>query len=360
MSRRDENSSGKRPNSKSKPSFVDSWGLTDDKEGCSRRVYVKNYPPDTTLLQLQNFFGADKLEGIRMWTDYAFVQLKRPSHYTEAIQKNRSDFRRKSIVIEPWREKGVNRMSKSSKRSSSQERWLEKVDTKRDRGRGRSPARSRSRSTSRDRSISRDRGFSGRGRELPLPEPKPNDADSGYFHFNQNFHSSSALQLLPSFGQSTLPHNRPQFVATLASNAFQRTPMWSRNIPADIQWTAQYVIEQGTARNLSIPQLQNLINYLESEKIFLQTNGSDRHCDILPRPNPTPTVTAIQKAEPILVELSPEKSQLSANNSPEKQQPPSTNPRHRSEVADQTEIEKRERAQAKAIADEIKRICREG
>lgn len=279
--------------------LVGRWGDTTRDEDACRRVFVTHYPHDTTLHELQEFFGLENLDGVAMWSDYAFVQFKRPKYYTDALSKNRMDFKRWSIVIEPYKDARKQADKKPKKRSASQERRAEVVDIELDRSRRKglsrvrssSRGRSKSRDSSRGRSRSRDSSESGHRRRLVLRDPNTRGTDSGIFNFNQQFgpQPNNLLQAPPSAQLGSAQHSYyPPNQHAFARTSFQQPEMWNRNLPTDVQLTMQLVLQQGTARGLSLTQIQSIINYMESEKQHVQTNGIHSSQSVILNPNINP------------------------------------------------------------------------
>lgn len=351
--------------------LVGRWGDTTRDEDACRRVFVTHYPHDTTLQELEEFFGHENLDAIAMWSDYAFVQFRRPKYYTDALSKNRMEFRRRSILIEPYRDFRKQPAKTPKNRSASQEHGAAFVDTKSDLSRimSRSPGRvrsssrgrSRSRDSSRERSRSRDSSESGRRRGLVLRDPNSRETDSGIFNFNQQFgcQPNNHLQAPVPTQHSYYPPNQHAFAQT----SFRQPEMWNRNLPTDIQLTMQLVLQQGTARGLSLTQIQSIINYMESERQVILTRGAHNGQNVITNPNPDPVVTPVDPCLSIVsqvpVESPPKPSTDNAGPRQQQkenlrhQQPPSADRDQDAQTSDEDpdELAKEESEFLKLVAD---------
>lgn len=237
-----------------------SWGKIDSPEGVSRRVWVTNYPSSTTMEDLRKFFGHDSIEGISMnLRGFAYVQFKRPRDYSKALDKNRSDFNRRCISIEPYKEKP----KQVSKPAAEEPDRIDNWQIIRARSRSKSPESSSSSSPRRGESRDSSDDDPSEGRMKP-------HQDSGIFNFNQYFNPNQVppmASFVPSSstGQTYIPYSQPilaQNQLIMANNgAYQHPTVCYGTLPGDIGLTLQLVLQQGTARNLSVNQCDRLLNF---------------------------------------------------------------------------------------------------
>lgn len=82
--------------------MIDKIGDTTDKGSENRRICVYNFSK-MSIKDLQDFFGADTIEGITLFEYMAFVQFKRASGHTEALLKNMSTCKGRKIIIKPYK-----------------------------------------------------------------------------------------------------------------------------------------------------------------------------------------------------------------------------------------------------------------
>lgn len=83
----------------------DSWGDTRSQDGVHRRICMTKIPTCLRIRDIFNYYGIDSLEGVcfNRPKKLCFVQFKRPYDHTEALKRDKIDFKGRTIGIRPFR-----------------------------------------------------------------------------------------------------------------------------------------------------------------------------------------------------------------------------------------------------------------
>lgn len=305
------------------------WGDTRSEDGAGRRVCISRIPPATTVSDLQKLFGMDILEGITIKNNFAFVQFKRPADSSAALHRTGDFLHGVPIKVRPYnkeRPKPPRREDRDRDRDRDPHRDRERereYEYERERERRRSPPLVRRRhSRSRERSLER-----GRSRSLSLDRDgmvhrsnpfdrhgeianRPSGEVGSIIQHGSNCVERPSQELVP-VGQ-ILPPNQHTFgnptqIPTFPQSMLQQQkinladfnqivypvpdeypnynpvrshhPLYGQqhmiyaempNLPNEIALLLKLVVEQKTARNLSLVQIQTIMSYFESEKMAIE------------------------------------------------------------------------------------------
>lgn len=291
-------------------------GDTRSPTASNRRVIITRMPVDTTIPEVHRWFNVEKIEGVAIirrdnYESTVIVQFKRPVDYTAAILLNNSEYRRHTIKVQPWKSKNASK----DKYSAPSNRIVDKpLHPEYKRSRGRDRRRSRSPSSSPEaEDISRARQRERWGREhdnsshnhstLSLsftknqfnPISKPNH-HLQRFCFNPQASTDIPPPALPpnshSFGVAKPNPILPPVIASESPKQIchpmsgdDQPPIYttSKIEPSQTVTTVQSIIQVGdlsdhlrliiqiilqenTACNLSLKQINELIKYLNSSR----------------------------------------------------------------------------------------------
>lgn len=286
-----------------------SWGDTRNPEAANRRVTVTNISSRCTVDHLLQFFGGKEVvEGVTIIPNQkpkAFIQLRSPHDYHKAIAKDSETFQGRCIQVRQYYK--LHKAKPSKPRSRTPER---QVIHRRVRER----TRSRSRSPSRGRSPDPPRQARGSQQDEPAGWTEA-EYDNYLTHRTQiglqeaqsNYQAAQSKMSQPNF-----PNIRQPGPSAIVP--------FSGNLPSDIELTLKLVLEHKTARSLSLIQIQNVINYLEQEKIGIRNNETIpvvptqpqymhiprtidyRHEPIDPALKKKPDVEELEQPEPVKID----------------------------------------------------------
>lgn len=205
-----------------------------------RLVYIKGFPHWTTIHDFKKFFShCGGIDSISIKSHFAFIQFSTPKAATEAITYNDSTFLNHRIRVEPYR-KRVRRASPP--RGPLQRRFnMNKL-----------PSRSRSSSE-------------GEITEIPNRNPPIVTIEGDQPTTSQQPpREQLSGEYMPSMGQrsqSTTWGTEPRLPDQAKPDG---------TIPNEVELILKLAIEKKTFRILSLPNFQDLINYLEEEKRVVQ------------------------------------------------------------------------------------------
>lgn len=210
----------------------ETWGdTTDGISESSKMVYVKNIPFLVSIDELKEFFKqCGKIVGVHLADYFAIIKFDRPLDASNAVAIDSSNFKGRLLKIRHWRDGRTRSERDKSVRSTHERRVCSKV---------RNEDRSRSRSATRLRSRSRSRS------------PSP------YYRRHQ-----------VSIDSDRLPdQDQLNWASSRSNNQSQ--------LPRQIAIILQFVLMDDSARNLSLAQVETLIDYFQHMKEFIWSVPDD-------------------------------------------------------------------------------------
>lgn len=227
-SRHDESSRTSR-----KPSYkgYESWGTLNHDEVTGRRVYLK-FNHRVFANQILEFFKDTTVKGIHVHHYYAYVEFDRPNDVTKALAMDGRRIGNAVISVQMYKPRKEKHKTRTEPYCSTSSRHRD------------------SKSVNSDRQTS-----SGVGRT--------NDGTNQQHTFGDN-------QLVPVLDR--------QISLVVSQAQQQQQPNNYRrpfgDLPADIELSLKFVIEQKTAKNLSAIQIHDIMRYFEHVKKFVSSNSS--------------------------------------------------------------------------------------
>lgn len=236
------------------------WGNTRIGDN-GRRIHVSNFPSNAGIDDFIRFFGpVSNLEGITLTTHFAFVQFKRPKDATNAISRHNEIFLGRSISIRPYTDP-KSKNSKSGKSYVKDEpltddyfRGIKSSRNYRSRSRSRSPSGARSpRRISSQSSFLQSKAVNERRNPFENPAMNQPSIESVFNNYSLESRMDSQMNILNTVNQPVARWGDPVGVS----------------LPGDIELTLKLVVEQKTASNLSLNQINSIIRFFETEKTNL-------------------------------------------------------------------------------------------
>lgn len=239
------------------------WGDTRDPEGAGRRIYITKIWPSAKLDDLIEAFGGKSLlDGVYLDVYFAIVQFKRPRDKTNYCMRKTMTIKGHNIEIRE--DKGTQaRGAPSTMPRSSRAMVPHKFSRSRSGSRDRDSYRERSR----DRSRRHDRD---RSRSKSSERSKRSDR-AHERHHRRPSHRSPSQQTSSNLDESDPTKNRTaqdaivpfidQSGAVLNGDRGYNTLM-----PYSVELTLKLALDQGTFRNLSLIQLDEILAFIQSER----------------------------------------------------------------------------------------------
>lgn len=241
------------------PAFDQKWGDIVSPGGVGRRCHITNIPRNTTIEDMRNFFGMDKVEGVRINLNKSFaqVQFTKPIFLTDATANSPVEFLGRKLRIFRYEDQSTRaRQYPDWSNEDSPTEFKRRLEQTKQLLQ---PAQ-RSRSNSSVSSLEEGTvGYANGQVDASIDQEGSRSILEDAIDKFESDRKRKSNQVVPYSQRPSLwIDDRP----TIPGEAFSE----STTMPADVYFTMQLILNQKSASSCSVKQLNAIIDWLNWEK----------------------------------------------------------------------------------------------